>query len=108
MAFHPVTGVLYASVGAFQPVHPDGIATIDKNSGAATILGTTAQTDSTSSTARQHVRRRRRTKRRSIFMSPQINAGTGTGRSVIRRSAVWVELVVDRCRPDVGRAPPSP
>ncbi len=41
LAFHPGTGVLYASVGGFQPVNPDGIATINTTTGAATILGTT-------------------------------------------------------------------
>ena len=41
MAFHPSTGVLYASVGGYQPVHPDGIVTIDKNTGKATYLGMT-------------------------------------------------------------------
>lgn len=41
MAFHPTTNVLYASVGGFQPVNPDGIATINTGNGAATILGAT-------------------------------------------------------------------
>jgi hypothetical protein len=41
LAFHPSTGVLYGSVGGFQPLNPDGIATINKVNGAATILGTT-------------------------------------------------------------------
>lgn len=41
LAFHPVTGVLFASVGGFQPVNPDGIATINPANGAATVLGTT-------------------------------------------------------------------
>ncbi len=41
LAFNPSTGVLFGSVGGFQPVNPDGIATINKNNGAATIIGTT-------------------------------------------------------------------
>jgi hypothetical protein len=41
LAFHPVTGVLFGSTGGFQPVNPDGISRIDKNTGAATFLGTT-------------------------------------------------------------------
>lgn len=41
LAFHPVTGVLYGSTGGFQPNNPDGIAKIDKSTGATTFLGTT-------------------------------------------------------------------
>lgn len=41
LAFHPGTGVLYGSVGGFQPVNPDGISTINKVNGAATVLGAT-------------------------------------------------------------------
>jgi hypothetical protein len=41
MAFHPTSGTLFASVGGFQPVNPDAIATIFIGNGATTVLGTT-------------------------------------------------------------------
>ncbi len=41
LAFNPGTGVLYGSVGGFQPINPDGIATINPANGAAAILGAT-------------------------------------------------------------------
>ncbi len=41
MAFHPVSGQLWASVGGFGAVNADGIYTIDTGSGAATLVGTT-------------------------------------------------------------------
>jgi len=41
LAFHPSSGVLYGSIGGFQPVNPDGIATINPSNGAAAIIGTT-------------------------------------------------------------------
>ncbi|MCH7774854.1 MAG: T9SS type A sorting domain-containing protein, partial [Bacteroidetes bacterium] len=34
-------GTLFGSVGGFQPINPDGIATIDPSTGAATVIGTT-------------------------------------------------------------------
>ncbi len=41
LAAHPVTDVLFGSVGGFQPVNPDAISTISKVNGAATVLGAT-------------------------------------------------------------------
>lgn len=41
LAFHPVSGVLFGSVGGFQALNPDGIATINTSTGAATFIGTT-------------------------------------------------------------------
>lgn len=41
LAFDPTDGQLYGSVGGFQPGVADGIYRIDKNTGAATLLGTT-------------------------------------------------------------------
>ena len=41
LAFHPSTGVLFGSIGGFQPINPDGIATINTSNGAATVIGTT-------------------------------------------------------------------
>ncbi|MDH4070395.1 MAG: T9SS type A sorting domain-containing protein [Ignavibacteria bacterium] len=47
MAFDPTDGTCYASVGGFAPINPDGIATIDITTGAATIIGTTGLGGST-------------------------------------------------------------
>jgi hypothetical protein len=41
MAFRPSDGTLFASVGGFQPVNPDAIATIDVSNGNTTVVGQT-------------------------------------------------------------------
>ncbi len=41
LAFDPTTGILYGSIGGFQPVAPDAIFTINPSTGAKTLVGTT-------------------------------------------------------------------
>lgn len=104
MAFHPATGVLYASVGGFQPVNPDGIAIIDKNSGAATILGTTGLGGATPDLVFDGLGNMYGVKgggqsasSNFILVSQTNGAGTvigATGHPAISGMASWVEFVV--------------